>query len=187
MDNKRRRIYSRRGDLGETSLYSGPRVGKDHRRIVACGDLDELNSWLGLVRTEALAPGMAAELRFIQTRLFVLGGEIAAMTPDRHKVEMIHPEDVRALEEKIDLWDKKLPPLDRFLIPGGCRSAAMLQVSRAICRRAERNVVALVRSDETVSRTLIAWLNRASDLFFVLARFENRFHGVTDESDSDQS
>ncbi|MDO5565694.1 MAG: cob(I)yrinic acid a,c-diamide adenosyltransferase [Planctomycetia bacterium] len=181
MENKKRRIYSRRGDLGETSLCFGPRVGKDHKRIAACGDLDELNSWLGLVRTEPLAPGMADLLRGIQQKIFDVSAEVASFTPEKFRIAMVSAEDITRLEEYIDAWDKRLTPLNHFLVPGGCRSAALLQLARAVCRRAERRVVALVRSDETVSRLLIGWLNRLADLLFTLARAENLFHG-TEES-----
>lgn len=181
MENKKIKIYSRRGDLGETSLCFGPRVGKDHKRIDACGDLDELNSWLGLVRTEPLAPGMADLLRKIQRQLFDIGAEVASFTPEKFRLSMVCSDDVRRLEELIDAWDKRLPALNHFLLPGGCRSAALLQLARTVCRRAERHVVALVRSDDTVSRLLIGWLNRLADLLFTLARVENLFHG-TDES-----
>ena len=165
-----RRVYSRRGDLGETALFSGPRVGKDQKRIVAVGALDELNSFLGLARSFGLTPKMDAELDGIQRKLFEVGTEIVAMTPARHDVKMIGPDDIRFLEGTIDRWNASLPPLSHFLIPGGPPPAAALHVARAVCRRAERRTVALVRSDETVSRRLIAWLNRLGDLLFVLAR-----------------
>lgn len=170
---KKRRLYSRRGDLGETSLCFGPRVGKDHLRVVACGTLDELNSFLGLARSENLSEKMDALLLEIQKKLFVVSAELMTFNPQRHEIQTLQSSDVLSLESLIDSWDNKLPSLQLFLIPGGCRSAALLNVARTICRRAEQQVVALIRKDETVSRTIIAWLNRLSDLLFVLARTEN--------------
>lgn len=164
------RVYSRRGDLGETSLFSGPRVGKDHKRIEAVGTVDELSSFLGLARSFTLPAPIDAEIEEIQKKLIEVGTELTAMTPSRHEVKTIQPEDVSALEGKIDQWDVSLPPAARFLLPGGPPCAAALHVARSVCRRAERRVVALVRSDETVSRRLIAWFNRLGDFLFILAR-----------------
>lgn len=166
----KRRFYSRRGDLGETSLFSGPRVGKDQKRIVAVGVLDELNSFLGLARSFLPPPEVDREIEAVQKKLFDIGTEMVAMTPAKHGVKTIQKGDIDFLETKIDYWNDRLPPLNHFLIPGGSSCAATLHVARAVCRRAERRTVALVRSDETVSRRLIAWLNRLGDLLFVLAR-----------------
>ncbi len=167
---KKVRIYSRRGDLGETSLFSGPRVGKDHPRIEAVGSVDELSSFLGLARSFGLPAPVDAVLEDVQRKLIEVGTEIAAMTPDRHAVHTIQPEDVRALEKLIDKFSVSLPSIDAFLLPGGPPPQAALQAARAVCRRAERRMVALLRSDAAVSRRLVAWLNRLGDLLFVLAR-----------------
>ncbi len=170
---KNRRVYSRRGDLGETSLFSGPRVGKDQKRIVAIGVLDELNSHLGLARALGLSPEVEREVSEIQRKLFKVGTQIVAMTPDKHGVETIQPEEISDLENRIDFWTDRVPPLDHFLIPGDngeTPGIAALHVARSVCRRLERRIVALVRSDETVSRRLIAWVNRLSDLLFALSR-----------------
>lgn len=169
----RRRIYSRRGDLGETALFSGPRVGKDQKRIVAVGNLDELNSFLGLARSFSSDPALNAEIDFLQRKLFDIGTEIVALTPNRHAVRTIQPNDIQELEGKIDHWDSLLPPLDHFVMPGGTHVSAFLHVARSVCRRVERRVVALIRADETVSRRLIGWFNRLGDLLFVLARHAN--------------
>ena len=170
----RRRIYSRRGDLGETSLHYGPRVGKDQKRIVACGTLDELNSWLGLVLTEEGLPGDVAELLLdIQHRIFPVSAEIASFQPEKLRMTMVSHEDIDWLESQIDRMEEPLEDLNHFIIPGGTRSAALLHLARCVCRRAERRVVALVRADESVSRQIIAWLNRLGDLRFVLARVLN--------------
>ena len=176
---KKRRIYSRRGDLGETSLFSGPRVGKDQCRIVACGTLDELSAFLGLARAEGLLPEIDKVVRTIQTKLFEVNTEIVAMTPAKHEVKTIQKSDITRIEKIIDKWEEKLPALSDFIVPGdgepgkpGVKGAAILHVARTVCRRVERRVVALVRHDETVSKNLMAWLNRLADLLFVLARAE---------------
>ena len=168
--SRKLRIYSRRGDLGETSLFSGPRVGKDHKRIEAVGTLDELSSFLGLARSFGLPPEIDAELESIQRKLFEVGTEIVSLTPSKYDVKTVQLEDIQVLESKIDRWDSPLPPPGGFVIPGGTSASASLHLARSVCRRAERVVTALVRSDETVSRRLIAWLNRLGDLLFVLAR-----------------
>lgn len=174
-EKRRRRIYSRRGDLGETSLFSGPRVGKDQKRIVAVGTLDELVAFLGLARAEGLRPEIDAEIDAIQRKLGEIGTEIVAMTPAKHEVATVGAEDIQRLEEMIDRWEKTLPPLDHFLIPGesGGKSAALLHVTRTICRRVERRLVALVRADANVNKKLLGWINRLGDLLFVLARAED--------------
>ncbi|MGI5832214.1 MAG: cob(I)yrinic acid a,c-diamide adenosyltransferase [Thermoguttaceae bacterium] len=164
------RVYSRRGDLGETSLFTGPRVGKDHLRIEAAGTIDELGSFLGLARAQSLSPRIDTLLETIQKELINIGAEITAMNPSKYEVRTIRPEDIRRLEEEIDAFDALLPPTGSFLIPGGTTQAAVLHVARSVCRRVERKVVALVRSDPEVSRRLIAWFNRLGDLLFVLAR-----------------
>ena len=165
-----RRVYSRRGDLGETALFSGPRVGKDQKRIVAVGVLDELNSFLGQARSFSPPEEINREIEAIQKKLFDVGTQMVAMTPAKHGVQTIQMSDILFLEARIDYRNDQLPPLDHFLVPGGSAAAATLHVARAVCRRAERRTVSLVRNDETVSRRLIAWLNRLGDLLFVLAR-----------------
>jgi len=177
---KQSRIYSRRGDLGETSLRFGPRVGKDQNRIVACGNLDELNSWLGLIRADGVGKKCDTLLFEIQNKIFDVCGELTALTPARHQVKMIIDEDVQYLENCIDELNATLPPLRTFLIPGGSRAAAQLQIARSICRRAERRIVALIRKDPTVSPRIIAWINRLGDLLFVLSRVENQRHQISD-------
>lgn len=167
---KKVRIYSRRGDLGETSLFSGPRVGKDHPRIEAVGAVDELSCAIGLARSFGLPAETDGILERIQRKLIEIGTEITAMTPGRHAVPTIQPEDVRAMEELIDAADESLPPLSSFVIPGGTPPQAALQLARAVCRRAERALVVLLRSDAAFSRRPIAWFNRLGDLLFVLAR-----------------
>lgn len=172
MTEHRRRVYSRRGDLGETSLSFGPRVGKDHVRVEVCGALDELSSWLGLLRASCSCSKRIELLRLIQEKLLAVGAEVSTLDPPRYRVPTVGQKDIAAIEEVIDRLDESLPPLNHFILPGETRREAEWHLARAVCRRAERAMVALVRQDETVSRLLIAWLNRLADLLFVLARVE---------------
>ena len=170
---KRTRLYSRRGDLGETGLLFGPRVGKDHRRIELTGTLDELSAWLGWARAEGLDPRVDATLDGLQRAIFDVGAEVATLTPVKFNVRTVGDADVKALEETIDAWDAQVEPRREFVVPGGTKSAAALHVARTICRRAERRATALLRFDETFSPRVVARLNRVGDLLFALARFEN--------------
>jgi len=173
-------IYTRLGDRGETDLTDGPRVRKNAPRLEVCGDLDELNSWLGLVRCETLPDDLAAFLEQVQRRLFDLGGELATTSPARG-ANAIGPADVEELERTIDAYEANLRPLDVFLLPGGTRAAAMLHVARAVCRRAERNLTTVLdREPKAVSSFWQAYINRLSDLLFVAARAAND-HADVDE------
>ncbi|OUN00046.1 MAG: ATP:cob(I)alamin adenosyltransferase [Firmicutes bacterium ZCTH02-B6] len=165
------RIYTRTGDGGETGLFSGERVPKDDPRVEAYGTVDELNSFLGLVRAEPVGADIDELLARIQDELFVLGADLATPPGSRRdeRTPRVGPEHVRALEAAIDHYDAQLPPLRAFILPAGPRPVALLQVARAVARRAERRVVAASRST-TVSPETIRYLNRLSDLLFVLAR-----------------
>jgi cob(I)alamin adenosyltransferase len=168
-------IYTRDGDRGETDLSDGSRVAKDAARLEVCGTLDELNSWLGLVRCEPLPDEYASLLEQIQHQLFDVGAELAAGQA------AIGREDVEALEQAIDRFDAKLAPLQAFILPAGVHAAAAFHLARTVCRRAERRLVALGRS-EPVSPELLSYVNRLGDLLFVLARGVNAWSGVTDAS-----
>jgi len=176
------KIYTRRGDAGETDLLGGGRVGKEHRRVEAYGAVDELNACLGA----AVAASAHADLRElgqgIQSALFDLGAYLAS--PDagrRERPALPEPadEDVAALERRIDALEAELAPLRRFILPGGSPAAAAFHVARTVCRRAERRAVELHR-DEPVSPVALRYLNRLSDLLFVLARVENHRAGLAD-------
>lgn len=177
------RIYSRTGDAGETGLFGGERVPKDHPRVAACGEVDELNAVLGLVR--ALEPTDFEDLLLeaVQRDLFTVGAELA--TPDRtllNKTLSGPPIDAAAvhrLEQAIDRIESGLPALTRFILPTGTPKAAVLHVARTVCRRAERDVVGLGR-DASVPAVIGRYLNRLSDLLFVLARAANARTGVGD-------
>ena len=175
------KIYSRTGDLGETGLLAGPRVGKDIARIEALGTIDELSAVLGLVRGEPLSGPIDRLLERIQNELFEVGAELATPDPVTRGTRTIGPQHVKALEEDIDACASSLAPLSGFILPCGVRSAAGLHLARAVCRRAERRLVALVReSGGEISLVLLAYLNRLGDLLFVLARAANAAAGVGD-------
>jgi cob(I)alamin adenosyltransferase len=167
------RIYTRGGDAGETSLGDGARVPKDDPRIAAYGTVDELNAVLGL----ALARGVPAEfhpwLERIQNELFDLGADLAVPLPDAKRERLrVTEAQVAALEELCDRANAPLEPLRSFVLPGGTEAAALLHLARTVCRRAERLVVALGREEE-LNPAVLAYLNRLSDLLFILARAAN--------------
>lgn len=176
------KIYTRRGDGGETDLFGGPRVGKDELRVEAYGEVDELNSNLGVCRAESSHADLTEMLETIQSRLFDLGGALATPSAEHREKSGVpepQPDDVAALEAHIDALEKELEPLVRFILPGGCKAAAAFHVARTVCRRAERRCVSLHR-DEPVPEASLRYLNRLSDLLFVMARVENRRAGVAD-------
>lgn len=168
MGNRLSRITTRTGDDGSTGLADKTRVRKDHPRVEAMGEVDELNSQLGLLLTEALPDDIRALLTQIQHHLFDLGAELALP-----KFSGITEDKLRLLDEAIGRYNAALPPLQEFVLPGGSRAAALAHVCRTVCRRAERRVVSLVLSD-AVSPLQLHYLNRLSDLLFVLARTLNQ-------------
>lgn len=170
---RRRRIYTRRGDLGETALFGGPRVAKDHPRIDVCGEVDELGTLLATALQTCRLPGNAELFIRIQGELFEMAAELVSPDPVRFGTRTLTRRHVEALEEAIDRLSEELPTLKQFVLPGGSPGAVTLQHARAVCRRVERRVVALLREDDSVSRVLLAYLNRLSDLLFVAARAEN--------------
>jgi cob(I)alamin adenosyltransferase len=173
------RIYTKTGDAGETGLFGGPRVRKDHARIEAFGTVDELNSHLGLVRTHPGAAPLDDLLRRIQCELFDLGAELATPGDAAERIGMAH---VEALESAIDHYEALLEPLKCFILPTGTPLAAAIHVSRTVCRRAERRVVALASQlDTVIPSNAIEYLNRLGDLLFVLARFANSRENVADD------
>jgi cob(I)alamin adenosyltransferase len=180
------RVYTRTGDRGDTALVGGKRVPKDSPRIVAYGTLDELNAVIGLARTfneERLDEGehhrwLDEVLRRIQSELFDLGSELA--TPPESAYEgmfRVGPEQVTALEKLMDRCQKDLPPLKSFVLPGGGRVNAFLHQARTVCRRAEREVLALSRA-EAIGEWPLRYVNRLSDLLFVLSRCVGIIIGV---------
>lgn len=174
MGKRLTKIVTRTGDDGTTGLGNGQRVRKDTLRIQALGDVDELNSHLGLLLCEALPVAVQLILVQIQHELFDLGAELSI--PDYRKLQ---DSQVAALDDAIHLLNEQLPALKEFILPGGCRAAALAHVARTICRRAERLVVALAEV-EPVSEPARLYLNRLSDLLFVTARYLNLASGNGD-------
>jgi cob(I)alamin adenosyltransferase len=176
------KVYTRRGDAGETDLFGGARVPKDAPRVEAYGAVDELNAALGVAAAASGHDDVRALAAELQSRLFDLGAHLAA--PDaarRAKSGLPGPRDehVDALERRIDAFEAELPALRRFVLPGGTSASAAFHLARTVCRRAERRVVALAHVEETDPR-VVRYLNRLSDLLFVLARLENRRAGLPD-------
>lgn len=175
------KIYTRGGDRGETDLCDGARVAKDTGRIEILGVLDELGALIGVVRAEPLSEALDRLLGRLQNDLFAVGAEVASTDPARQKTATIGPGHVEALESDIDRLDTQLEPLNTFILPGGSRPAALLHHARAVCRRAERRLVALAHDEkETISPLLLAYVNRLGDLLFVLARTANKLSGRKD-------
>jgi len=173
------KIYTKTGDAGETGLFGGPRVRKDHARIEAFGTVDELNSHLGIVRTLPDAAAFDPLLRRVQCELFDLGAQLATPAAGSERITTAH---VAALEAAIDGHEAALEPLTCFILPTGTPLAAALHVARTVCRRAERRIVTLGAQSETrIPANAIEYLNRLGDLLFVMARVANRTAGVADD------
>lgn len=173
------KIYTKTGDLGDTGLFGGPRVRKDDPRIAAYGAVDELNATLGLVRCEALPPDVDPLLERVQNQLFDLGAELATPNPTDFGLRIIGEAQIAQLEQAIDAHEATLEPLKQFILPAGTRAAAGLHLARTVARRAERDLVTLA-AQAPIANELIVYLNRLSDLLFVLARSVNRSAGVPD-------
>ncbi|GIZ52934.1 cob(I)yrinic acid a,c-diamide adenosyltransferase [Noviherbaspirillum aridicola] len=174
MGNRLSKIATRTGDNGSTGLGDGSRVAKDSLRVHAMGDVDELNSHIGLLLCEELPPALREELISIQHDLFDLGGELCI--PGYTLITDTH---VARLDGLLEKYNADLPPLKDFILPAGARSAALAHVCRTICRRAERSIVSLGNS-ETINDNPRRYTNRLSDLMFVLSRVLNRFAGGSD-------
>jgi len=168
------KIYTRTGDSGDTALFDGTRVRKSDARVAAYGDVDELNAWLGLVRAEGVESNLCDMLVQIQRDLFAIGARLADPShriADRVSKATVSREDVARLENWIDTLEAELPPLRRFIVPGGSIAGASLHVARTTCRRAERAIVAL--DADSLEPELLIYVNRLSDLLFVMARSAN--------------
>jgi len=172
------KIYTKTGDSGETGLFDGTRVSKSDARVAAYGDVDELNAWLGLARAGVGGePELAAMLEQIQRDLFAIGARLADPAhriADRVKKAAVTPADIARLEGWIDSLESKLPPLRRFVLAGGSQAGATLHVARTVCRRAERAMVGLRKGyADAFEPDLLVYVNRLSDLLFVMARAAN--------------
>ena len=176
------RIYTRTGDDGTTGLGGGGRVGKDDPQVEACGDVDELNSAIGVALATGVVDELTTSLTRIQSELLNVGGELSLIgaPPDRRPPQpLIQARHVETLERECDRYNADLPALPNFIVPGGATGAAALHVARTVCRRAERSVVTLSHLRE-MSPEILRYLNRLSDLLFIMARFENRARGASE-------
>lgn len=175
------KIYTKTGDAGETGLFGGGRVPKDDERVDAYGEVDELNATLGLARSLSMPADLDGLLQQLQDQLFTVGAVLA--TPQGTKaaahIPHIKPEWVEAMEKAIDGFETELPTMTHFILPGGSQASSALHLSRTVCRRAERRVVPLLREGK-VSQDVGVFLNRLSDLLFVMARVANHRVGVPD-------
>jgi cob(I)alamin adenosyltransferase len=174
MGNRLSKIATRTGDDGSTGLGDGSRTAKDSARVQSLGDVDELNSFVGLLLCEELPEGLRDELVSIQHDLFDLGGELCIPG-----FQLIKDEHVARLDALLAKYNADLPPLKDFILPAGSRAASLAHVCRTVCRRAERSIVALGRA-ETINAQPRQYVNRLSDLMFVLSRVLNRFAGGAD-------
>ena len=173
------KIYTKTGDNGDTSLFGGGRVSKNSLRIEAYGTVDELNSIIGLARSFGLTEEGERLCETIQNDLFVLGADLATPPGSRVKIDRITHDHVIRMEHFIDGLEDTLPKLRFFILPGGTQAASSLHMARTVCRRAERKTVQ-ARIEEDISDDCIHYLNRLSDLLFVMARYENHQSGGTE-------
>lgn len=170
------KIYTKTGDKGETSLFGGERVKKNNLRINAYGTIDELNAFIGLALTEIKSEEIKTVLLDLQNKLFTVGSDLATPNTEKNKklnIPRTKEEFIKKAESDIDNFTEKLSELRNFILPGGSKGSAMLHVCRTISRRAEREIVTLKNSEE-VNDNILVFLNRISDLFFVLSRYENK-------------
>lgn len=176
------KIYTRTGDEGKTGLIDGSRVSKDNLRVSAYGEVDELNAVIGVVRAHARERALDALLHQVQRDLLALGAQLAdpkAKVGTRKAKAAFPPSQVRKIERAIDQRDKDLPPLTAFILPGGSPLGSFLHLARTVCRRAERTAIALSHQEE-IEPIFIVYLNRLSDLLFVLARHANHKSGIAE-------
>ncbi len=163
------KIYTKTGDKGQTSLVGGTRVPKTHVRIEAYGTVDELNSWLGLLRDQKECGEYSDEIKSFQERLFTIGSNLALEEPGKFDIPKLTGSDVEVLENFIDRIEEGLPQMRNFVLPGGHQTVSYCHVARTVCRRAERQVVRMTQELE-VDDLIIKYLNRLSDLLFVFSR-----------------
>jgi cob(I)alamin adenosyltransferase len=176
------KIYTKTGDKGETGLFGGERVSKNNTRIEAYGTIDELNAFIGLAITELKSKEVRAILERIQNQLFVVGSDLAAPISEKNeklKITRTPEEYSKSAELDIDHFNEQLEELRNFILPGGSKGAVYLHICRTVARRAERKVVAL-NEQVHIGNNIIIFLNRLSDLFFVLSRFENKVSNIPD-------
>jgi cob(I)alamin adenosyltransferase len=175
------KIYTKTGDDGKTGLFGGGRVPKDHTRVESYGDVDELNAVIGAARAVDMMPRIDEILAPVQRDLFAIGALLATPHPEKHKEQLekarLSDKRIAQLEQAIDDCEEELEPLKAFILPGGTAKASALHVARTVCRRAERSVIRLQQT-ESVPQIIVVYLNRLSDLLFVLARVANKRAGA---------
>ena len=171
---KKSNLYTLTGDKGTTSLVGGQRISKNDPRLEAYGTIDELNSHIGLLRQMGNEPDDDTLLLFIQNKLFVVGSYLATDTSftQLREASRLHPDDIARIENRIDTLDETVPPLNAFLLPGGTTAAAQAHVCRTVCRRAERRICQVAQEIQ-IDENIMKFINRLSDYFFFLARFNN--------------
>jgi cob(I)alamin adenosyltransferase len=174
------RIYTKTGDDGTTGLGGGTRVGKDDPQVDAYGEVDEANSAIGMALTTGLLPEPATLLVRVQSELFNVGGELCLIGESWERTPLVQARHVEALEQACDHFNDSLAPLQNFILSGGTPQATALHLARTVCRRAERRVVALSHA-KPVPPEVLQYLNRLSDLLFILARYENKQRGAADQ------
>ena len=175
------KIYTKTGDKGETSLFSGRRVAKTHLRVEAYGDVDELNAALGVARALEPSAQTAAWIQEAQRQLFHLGADLATPLDSKSEtVVRVREAQTAWLEETIDRMSAETPPLKHFILPGGSPAAAQIHTARTICRRAERRTIELAETEE-LGAYVLPYLNRLSDWLFALSRWENQQAGISEE------
>lgn len=181
-NNAKMKIYTKTGDKGETGLFGGERVSKSDLRLNAYGSIDELNSFLGLAIIEITSVEIRNLLNDLQNKLFVLGSDLATPETEKNKkldITRLPDSYILETEQAIDKYEAQLEELKNFILPGGSKGSALLHICRTISRRAEREVVAL-KNTEHIGENIVIFLNRLSDLFFVLSRFENKYSNIPD-------
>jgi len=175
------KIYTKTGDVGETSLFTGERVKKSNNRVSLYGTIDELNSIIGLARAFSGNDILDNDLKYLNNLLFKFGSDLA--TPDsptlKRKIERINEDDIVDLEKKIDKYDLELKPLKKFILPGGSKRSAFLHQARTVCRRAERLAVEIM-DNENLGEFAIKFINRLSDYLFAASRYANHLENVED-------
>lgn len=174
------KIYTKKGDGGETSLFGGARVSKTSKRIEAYGTVDELNSVVGLASSFPSSIKTGQLLEEVQYQLFVLGADLATPQSREVRIDRIDEAQISFLESSIDELEEDTPPLKNFILPGGSSAGAVLHMARTVCRRAERVTIECAQEEE-ISANAITYLNRLSDFFFVLARYENHTSGAEEK------
>jgi len=175
------KIYTKRGDGGETSLFNGKKVRKSDTRVEAYGTIDELNSYIGTISSFELPEKDKAILQKINQMLFITGTDLATPIGSNlpKNFERVSEEQIKFLENAIDDYSSQLPELKNFILPGGCFESGFIHIARTVCRRAERKVVEL-EENEPINHNLVVFLNRLSDFLFVFARYYNKLKGIED-------